>query len=151
VGREGIEAVNKEFGIQKELEKLIRKRANELLRKGGFLTGGLESGATAKLMSSLVAGGAGFATGGPIGGTIGFVGALALIDMFGQPNQQIRLARLLAKTRNMKISVAKKLVKSKMAQLTKEVAAEVNRRGLQVGTRQLSEREQAEIDSQLGQ
>jgi len=158
VGREGIEAVNKEFGIQKELEKLIRKRANELLRKGGFLTGGLESGATAKLMSSLIAGGAGFATGGPIGGTIGFVGALALIDMFGQPNQQIRLARLLAKTRNMKISVAKKLVKSKMAQLTKEVAAEANRRGLQVATRQLSEqfvelsnKEQAEIDSQLGQ
>ncbi len=122
VKREGLRKVNVEFGKQKDLKELIERRVEQLAEEGGFMKGGLEQAALAKsAMALFAASGIGVATGGQLGGAIGFMGALLFLGMYGKPTNQIRIARALAKARGIRISVAKNLVAQKVNEARKVV------------------------------
>ncbi len=120
--KKGLKATNKEIGIQKDLKRLVDKRIEEMSQKGGFLAGGVEAASVAKAGAMITVGSlAGFAKGGAIGSAVGFVGMLGVLAMWSKPNNQIKLARLLARARNMKLATAKNIVAKRMNDMRKEV------------------------------
>jgi hypothetical protein len=106
----GWEAISKEFGISKDLNELLKKDLTKVRSTPKTGSKGLIVGGASNVAVGVGAGLVGFGMHG-IPGAIGYtLAAYYLSKMIESPVQRLQFAKLLAKSRNIRLSAAKKLV-----------------------------------------
>ena len=142
----GIENLNKELGISIGLSKQISKRIIELEQTPNIAVKGLIAGGLATIPASVVLGTGGSAV---AGGLTFAASAFIIGKVLTSPNLQVSIAKQLAKVRGIRMSVARKIVKTRLAEQLQSIQQVGRVANVQEGA--LSDKDNAIVNELGGQ
>ncbi len=142
----GIENLNKELGISIGLSKQISKRIIELEQTPNIAVKGLIAGGLATIPASVVLGTGGSAV---AGGLTFAASAFIIGKVLTSPNLQVSIAKQLARVRGIRMSVARKIVKTRLAEQLQSIQQVGRVANVQEGA--LSDKDNAIVNELGGQ